>query len=63
MEKKSAPPLPPKVSTINEKSKNSPSSRKNLMAELEENIQIKPLQPEQPVLKKRYGLDFCKNSF
>ena len=51
MEKKIAPPLPPKASAINEKSKSSPSSSKNLMTELEENIRPKPLQP---VVKKRY---------
>ena len=57
MEKKIAPPLPPKASVINEKSKSSPSS-KNLKKELEESIQLKPLQP---VLKKRYVLIFAKN--
>ena len=57
IEKKNAPPLPPKASVINEKSKSSPSS-KNLKKELEENIQLKPLQP---VL--RYGLIFAKNLF
>ena len=56
MEKKIAPPLPPKASGTNEKSKTIPSS-KNLLKELEENIQLKPLQP---VLKKRYGLIFAK---
>ena len=54
MEKKSVPPLPPKVSGNNEKSKSLPSSSKNLMTELEENIQPKPLQP---AVKKRYSFD------
>ena len=48
MEKKNPPPLPPKVFGNNEKSKNLP----NLMTELEENIQPKPLQP---AVKKRYS--------
>ena len=56
IEKKNAPPLPPKASVIDEKSKSSPSS-KNLKKEPEENIQLKPLQP---ALKKRYGLIFAK---
>ena len=59
MEKKIAPPLPPKASVVNEKGKNSPSN-KNLKKDLEENIQLKPLQP---ALKKRYGLIFAKNLF
>ena len=55
MEKKivNTPLLLPKASAINEKSKNSPSS-KNL--KMEENIQLKPLQP---VLKRRYGFIFA----
>ena len=59
MEKKivNTPLLLPKASAINEKSKNSPSS-KNL--KMEENIQLKPLQP---VLKKRYGFIFAKILF
>ena len=56
MEKKIPPPLPPKASVIDEKSKRSPSS-KNLKKESEENIQLKPLQS---ALKKRYGLIFAK---
>ena len=60
MEKKSVPPLPPKASAINEKSKSSPSSSKNMMTELEENIRPKPLQP---VVKKRYSLIFAKILF
>ena len=59
MEKKIAPPLPPKASVINEKSKSSPSS-KNLMKKLEENIQLQPLQP---ALKKRYGFIFVKKFY
>ena len=59
MEKKIAPPLPPKASVINEKTKSSPSS-KNLKKKPEENIQLKPLQP---ALKKRYGLIFSKILF
>ena len=59
MEKKIAPPLPPKASVINEKTKSSPSS-KNLKKKPEENIQLKPLQP---ALKKRYGLIFAKILF
>ena len=55
MEKKIAPPLPPKASGNNE-SKNLP----NLMTELEENIRPKPLQP---VVKKRYSLTFAKILF
>ena len=50
MEKKIAPPLPPKVSV----------SSKNLKKEPEENIQLKSLQP---ALKKRYGLIFAKILF
>ena len=60
MEKKIPPPLPPKVSGNNEKSKSSPSSNKNLMTELEENIRPKPLQP---AVKTRYSLIFEKNLF
>ena len=56
MEKKIPPPLPPKVSGNNEKSKNLP----NLMTELEENIRPKSLQP---VVKKRYSLIFAKILF
>ena len=56
MEKKIAPPLPPKVSGNNEKSKSS----KNLMTELEENIRPKPLQP---AVKKRYSFIFDKILF
>ena len=51
MEKKSVPPLPPKASAINGKSKSSATSSKNLMTEPEENTRPKPLQP---VVKKRY---------
>ena len=54
MEKKIAPPLPPKE--WNEKSKSSPSSKK-LIKGLEENIQL------QPALKKRYGFIFAKTQF
>ena len=59
MEKKIAPPLPPKASGNNE-SKSLPSSNKNLMTELEENIRPKSLQP---VVKKRYSLIFAKILF
>ena len=59
MEKKivNTPLLPTKASAINEKSKNSPSSKNFKM---EENIQLKPLQP---ALKKRYGFIFAKILF
>ena len=59
MEKKIAPPLPPKASGNNE-SKSLPSSNKNLMTELEKNIRPKPLQP---AVKTRYSLIFEKNLF
>ena len=59
MEKKivNTPILPTKASATNEKSKNSPSSKNFKM---EENIQLKPLQP---ALKKRYGFIFAKILF
>ena len=59
MEKKivNTPLLPTKASAINEKSKNSPSN-KNL--KMEENIQLKPLQP---ALNKKYDFIFAKILF